>query len=279
MMLREEYESFSSNEEDIGCIPDLEMEINLHNNQPVQKKYTSIPRPLYPEEELCQVMTAWLSSLTAVHDMLKEERVDIPTLPRDELVAAQQEDPSIARVLQFIQIGRRPTYQERQQETAIARQLLHEWNKLFIAEDGILYRKTGCGDKMVLPKKYHKKDNCQIVPELDEHDTYPCQVDGPGSEGEAEDTEQPSGAFDDEAVDGVPLRQSQRLSRPPLRMTYDAMGQPSFQPSSTTGIRGITASYPHQLWQPVPVSWMVQQPVFQPFSYFVPFPVHVQPMY
>ena len=48
-MLREECESFSSNEEDIGCIPDLEMEINLKDNQPVQKKYTSIPRPLYPE--------------------------------------------------------------------------------------------------------------------------------------------------------------------------------------------------------------------------------------
>ena len=48
-MLREECESFSFNEEDIGCIPDLEMEINLKDNQPVQKKYTSIPRPLYPE--------------------------------------------------------------------------------------------------------------------------------------------------------------------------------------------------------------------------------------
>ena len=48
-MLREEYESFSSSERDIGCIPDLEMEINLKNSQPVQKKYTSIPRPLYPE--------------------------------------------------------------------------------------------------------------------------------------------------------------------------------------------------------------------------------------
>ena len=34
--LREERESFSSNEEDIGCIPDLEMEINLKDNQPVQ---------------------------------------------------------------------------------------------------------------------------------------------------------------------------------------------------------------------------------------------------
>ena len=48
-MLREECESCSVNEEDIGCIPDLEMEINLKDNQPVQKKYTSIPRPLYPE--------------------------------------------------------------------------------------------------------------------------------------------------------------------------------------------------------------------------------------
>ena len=46
---REEYESFSSSEQDIGCIPDLEMEINLKDSQPVQKKYTSIPRPLYPE--------------------------------------------------------------------------------------------------------------------------------------------------------------------------------------------------------------------------------------
>ena len=47
-MLREEYESFSSSEQDIGCIPDLEMEINLKDSQPVQKMYTSIPRPLYP---------------------------------------------------------------------------------------------------------------------------------------------------------------------------------------------------------------------------------------
>ena len=39
-MLRAECESLSSSEEDIGCIPDLEIEINLKDNQPVQKKYT-----------------------------------------------------------------------------------------------------------------------------------------------------------------------------------------------------------------------------------------------
>ena len=63
--------------------------------------------------------TAWLSSLTAVPDRLKEESVDVPTMPHDELIAAQQEDPAIARVF-------RPTYQQKQQESAIALQLLHE---------------------------------------------------------------------------------------------------------------------------------------------------------
>jgi len=48
-MLRDEYESFAFGGEDIGCIPDLEMEINLKSHQPVQKKYTSVPRPFYPE--------------------------------------------------------------------------------------------------------------------------------------------------------------------------------------------------------------------------------------
>ena len=46
---REEYESFTFSVEDIGCIPDLEMEINLKDHQPVQKKYISVPRSLYPE--------------------------------------------------------------------------------------------------------------------------------------------------------------------------------------------------------------------------------------
>jgi len=92
--------------------------------------------------ETNSVQTAWLSSLTAVPDILKEECVNIPTMPRSELIAAQQEDPTIGRVLHFMQVGSRPTYQERKKESAIVRQLLHEWNKLFIAEDGILCHKS-----------------------------------------------------------------------------------------------------------------------------------------
>ena len=114
------------------------------------------------------VQTAWLSSLTAVPDMLKEARGDIPSMSNNELIAAPREDPTIARVLHFMQVGQRPTYQERQKESATVRQLVHEWNKLFIAEDGILYHKSGSRDRMVLPKKYHKR----VYEELHENMGY-----------------------------------------------------------------------------------------------------------
>ena len=93
-----------------------------------------------------------------------------------------------------------------------------------------------------------------------------------------EDPEPPSGTIANEAPHGAPIRQSQRVSKPPLMMTYDVMGQPSFQPSSSAGVRGITVLYPQQLWHSMTVLW-TQQPVMQPFRYFVPFPVQVQPMY
>ena len=48
-MLREECHSFARNDEDVGCINDLKLGINLTTNEPVQKNYVSVPRPLYPE--------------------------------------------------------------------------------------------------------------------------------------------------------------------------------------------------------------------------------------
>ena len=40
-MLKEECDSFARNDEDIGYIKDLELEINLTTNEPVQKNYVS----------------------------------------------------------------------------------------------------------------------------------------------------------------------------------------------------------------------------------------------
>ena len=87
--------------------------------------------------------------------------------------------------------------------------------------------------------RHRCEDNRGIVPELHVvgQDTDPCQVDSQSSKGEAEDPDQPFGTVDDEAADSLPLRQSQCISSPPFRMTYDVMGQPPFQPNSTAGIK------------------------------------------
>ena len=48
-LLFEEADAFATSDDDVGCISELEMDIRLTSDQPVQKNYTSIPRPLYPE--------------------------------------------------------------------------------------------------------------------------------------------------------------------------------------------------------------------------------------
>ena len=48
-MLQIEKDAFSENEDDTGCIEEFQMKINLSSDKPVQKRYNSVPRPLYPE--------------------------------------------------------------------------------------------------------------------------------------------------------------------------------------------------------------------------------------
>ena len=48
-MLYEERDSFSESDDEIGCMHNVQMKINLNSETPVQKRYNTIPRPLYPE--------------------------------------------------------------------------------------------------------------------------------------------------------------------------------------------------------------------------------------
>ena len=48
-MLSEEEESFSKGDSDIGCAQDLQTELKLHDQRPMQHTYRSIPRHLYEE--------------------------------------------------------------------------------------------------------------------------------------------------------------------------------------------------------------------------------------
>ena len=48
-VLREEADAFARNDEDVGFIENLQLDIQLMCNKPVQKNYVSIPKPLYSE--------------------------------------------------------------------------------------------------------------------------------------------------------------------------------------------------------------------------------------
>lgn len=48
-LLKEEAASFARNEDDIGRIENLQMDIDLSDSTPVQRNYVSIPRPLCQE--------------------------------------------------------------------------------------------------------------------------------------------------------------------------------------------------------------------------------------
>lgn len=52
-MLYEESSIFSKGDDDIGCIPSLQMSITLQDSIPVQRAYSAVPKPLFNEVKGC----------------------------------------------------------------------------------------------------------------------------------------------------------------------------------------------------------------------------------
>lgn len=48
-VLREGCDAFSKDNDDVGCIPSLQLKIQLSDSTPVRRTYTSVPRPLHKE--------------------------------------------------------------------------------------------------------------------------------------------------------------------------------------------------------------------------------------
>ena len=48
-LLTEEQDSFARDGNDIGCIKELELELDLVDHTPVQKNYVAVPELLYPD--------------------------------------------------------------------------------------------------------------------------------------------------------------------------------------------------------------------------------------
>ena len=48
-LLTEEADAFAKDDNDVGCIPDLELDLDIEDQTPVQKNYVAVPKPLYSE--------------------------------------------------------------------------------------------------------------------------------------------------------------------------------------------------------------------------------------
>ncbi|XP_064629233.1 uncharacterized protein LOC135488528 [Lineus longissimus] len=69
-MLREECTAFSINDDEIGCIPELQLDIELLDKTPVKKTYNSLPPPLYDEVKdyiLDLLNKGWIQKSTSAY--------------------------------------------------------------------------------------------------------------------------------------------------------------------------------------------------------------------
>lgn len=77
-------------------------------------------------------------------------------LTLEQILESQRKDPVIGRVLQYIVKNQKPSKQTFKTEPPDVRILLRQWPKLYMNDHGILYRKTGERDQLVLPKEYRQ---------------------------------------------------------------------------------------------------------------------------
>ncbi len=123
------------------------------------------------QDELCAIIQSaneqdqgrvnWTSSLTQDSNVLSESEPppSINGKPRFDITDIQQaqlDDSIIGKVYSFVKGDKRPTPAQRARESADTKLLLHERHKLAIGKDGILRRKSGSCDQIVLPRKFHR---------------------------------------------------------------------------------------------------------------------------
>ena len=104
--------------------------------------------------------SAWITSLT-VDEKVVDAFFKPPTTRKywpmnlEFLRKAQNEDAVTSRLIHFKEHGK-PSQEQLRLENSSVRTAMHEWNKLKIEHDGILYRKTSEREQLVLPLKYHR---------------------------------------------------------------------------------------------------------------------------
>ena len=100
--------------------------------------------------------TTWASAVSTTPPSYVGMVQNTTCFTTSDLLRAQQEDPSIARVLQYLTKGHRPTKHERLGELPATTSLMHEWNNLNLV-NGVLYRQKGRRSQLILPSQLRQR--------------------------------------------------------------------------------------------------------------------------
>ena len=83
-MLKEHHDSFAKDDSDVGSVQELQMNISLKDNTPVQKNCVAVPRPLYSEVK------------SYIEDLLKCQIINKSTSPYSSpVVCVRKKDKSL----------------------------------------------------------------------------------------------------------------------------------------------------------------------------------------
>ena len=102
-------------------------------------------------------LTAMPKSATAVEvNLLNLSDQNNKTAAKIDVLHHQQRDPDIQPLMRWKEMDTMPTQAEKNAQSYVTNRLLFEWNKLFLDKEGILRRKCGPKNQLVLPKNLHR---------------------------------------------------------------------------------------------------------------------------
>ena len=102
-------------------------------------------------------ITSFMADKDSIDDILSpKSSFSCKPMSLTNLLQAQKEDSTVGRVLAYKEQEGRPAKQDRHGESPAIRSLTHEWRKLIVGKDGILYCKTPKQMQLVLPSRYHR---------------------------------------------------------------------------------------------------------------------------
>ena len=78
------------------------------------------------------------------------------SLTPEQIRDSQERDPVIGLVLHYKRDNQHPSRRALKTEPADVRVLMRQWAKLYVNEDGFLFRKAGDKQQLILPKEHHQ---------------------------------------------------------------------------------------------------------------------------